>query len=56
MVAGYAPWHNFVRIRKMLRKTPANAAGIETRPRSNKDGVAPIGQRWAMRTGLLPVA
>ena len=28
MVAGYAPWHNFVRIRKMLRKTPANAAKI----------------------------
>ena len=37
MVALYALWYNFVRIHKMLKVSPAMAAGIETRLWSMED-------------------
>jgi len=45
-VALYALWYNFVRIHKMLRTSPAMAAGIETR--LWRPGSRPGYGRWRM--------
>jgi hypothetical protein len=42
MVALYTVWHNFVRIHKTPRITPAMAAGVEDRLWSMDDVAAPI--------------
>src|SRR5947209_12002199 len=55
MVALYALWYNFVRIRKTLRMTPAMAAGIETRLWSMEDVVRLVEEREDLRTGALLV-
>jgi hypothetical protein len=55
MVALYTLWYNFVRLHKMLRVSPAMAAGIETRLWSMEDVVSLIGWREDFRSGALLV-
>jgi hypothetical protein len=55
MVALYALWYNFIRIHKMLRTSPAMAAGIETRLWSMEELVRLIEEREDLRSGALLV-
>jgi len=55
MVALYALWYNFVRVHKILRTSPAMAAGIETRLWSMEDLVGLIEARENRRSGALLV-
>ena len=55
MVALYALWYNFVRVHKILRTSPAMAAGIETRLWSMEDLVGLIEARENLRSGALLV-
>jgi IS1 family transposase len=54
-LALYFVFYNFVRIHRMLRMTPAMAAGVSDRLWSMEDVVALIDRREAIRTGMLKV-
>ena len=55
MVALYALWYNFVRIRKTLRVAPAMAAGIADKLWSMEDVVALIDARSPKVSGATMV-